>query len=754
MSDPILSRTNQLKLSNIQPSDLGNYVVTIKNSSGEVTSKVVQVLAAVSPSLGVDLPASQDISESTTVTLEVTLAAGTGLPSPTYQWKKDGQDIVGATSSSYTTLWSRSDSGDYSCVVSNKAGTITSTTNTVRVTYAPEISTQPSPSTQTINEGGAVAYEVVADGVPSVSYQWKKDGTPLGGETSSVLVLASLATGDSAVYTCDVTNAVDTVTTSGVTLLVVQDLPIFTVQPQSDVVAPSGTIIFTAQTELAVTSFTWKKAGVAVNESDPDITVTSNVSAGTTQLQIDNLVAGDAGAYTVTATNASGSTTSTIAVLTVSTESPSISVQPVAEVAVSGATVQFFVVADSAPSPTYQWYKDSIGNPLSDGGDIAGALTDTLTISNADGADEGNYFVRVTNPDTLEYVDSNTASLGIEVAPAVTIQPTNQAVDESGNAVFSLTATGTGLQYQWFEDPAGTNTPLIGATSSTLILYGVNVGDSGKTYRCRVYNGAGDDLSDIVTLTVYETIAITSQPAASVTKNEAETLTLSVGVTGTSPTYQWQRNGVDLDPGTTNGFGNVSGETSATLTITGLTTTAGGSYTCIIDNDHSDPAVTSNACTLTVNALAAPSFAAGTQPTNQSEAEGDFVNFSSLATGNPTPTYQWQYDDGVSGFQNLVVGGTEGYDAYAILTPYDVNDVVSFGGQVYKCLVAGTSDNADITLDGGCTWDTPQNAYSGITANNLSIYAASSTLNGFSFRCIATNSQGTDTSSTATLTVT
>src|SRR5205814_6199335 len=52
------------------------------------------------------------------------VAAGT---SPTYQWRKDGANIGGATGSSYTRLTTGSaDVGSYSVVVANTAGTATS----------------------------------------------------------------------------------------------------------------------------------------------------------------------------------------------------------------------------------------------------------------------------------------------------------------------------------------------------------------------------------------------------------------------------------------------------------------------------------------------------------------------------------------------------------------------------------------------------------------------------------------------------
>jgi len=64
----------------------------------------------------------------------VTLSVGaSGLPAPSYQWRKDGVAISGATSSTFSITSSKTgDSGTYSVVVSNTAGSVTS--NDARVT--------------------------------------------------------------------------------------------------------------------------------------------------------------------------------------------------------------------------------------------------------------------------------------------------------------------------------------------------------------------------------------------------------------------------------------------------------------------------------------------------------------------------------------------------------------------------------------------------------------------------------------------
>ncbi|MBE2213015.1 MAG: immunoglobulin domain-containing protein [Opitutaceae bacterium] len=71
-------------------------------------------------------------------------AVADGFPDPTYQWQKDGVDIAGATSSTFTIASAQAgDAGRYTVVVSNSAGSITSGPATLTVTAAPSAASRP-----------------------------------------------------------------------------------------------------------------------------------------------------------------------------------------------------------------------------------------------------------------------------------------------------------------------------------------------------------------------------------------------------------------------------------------------------------------------------------------------------------------------------------------------------------------------------------------------------------------------------------
>src|SRR5437016_11435346 len=94
---------------------------------------------AIAPYINTQL-ANQTVSVGQTATFSVGAA---GTPPLTYQWQKNGADIPGATSSSYTTPATTSaDSGAvFRVVVSNTAGSVTSNSATLTVSPGPVAST-------------------------------------------------------------------------------------------------------------------------------------------------------------------------------------------------------------------------------------------------------------------------------------------------------------------------------------------------------------------------------------------------------------------------------------------------------------------------------------------------------------------------------------------------------------------------------------------------------------------------------------
>ena len=402
-----------------------------------------------------------------------------------------------------------------------------------------------------------------------------------------------------------------------------------------------------------------------------------------------------------------------------------------------------------------------------------------------------------------------TPAFDLPPAPTITAQPASVSVCIGANTSFSVTATGTNITYQWQLSTNGGGTwnnitngaPYSGATIATLTVTGVTAGMNNNQYRCVLTGGCGNPAvnSNAATLTVSSGApAITAQPAnASICAGS--NATFSVTATGTPLTYQWQEstNGGGTWNNITNG-GIYSGATTATLTLTGVTTGMNNyQYRCVVTGGCGGSSVNTNAAILSV-------FTGGTaitsQPANASACAGGNASFSVTATG-PGLTYQWQQSTNGGGtWTNITNGGiysgattialtltgvTAGMNNYqfrcivtgscppavtsnaAVLT---VNIAPAITGQPSSTTVC-TTTNASFTVtasgtaltnqwqestNGGGTWNNITNGgiYSGATTATLTLTGVTVGMNGYQYRCVVSGlCSPSATSNAAILTV-
>ena len=237
-------------------------------------------------------------------------------------------------------------------------------------------------------------------------------------------------------------------------------------------------------------------------------------------------------------------------------------------------------------------------------------------------------------------VTSNAVTLTVNTAPAVTTPPADVTVCDGQNATFTVTATGTGLTYQWQEDSGGGFNNISGATSASYTRTPATAAMNGNQFRVVITGLCPTPVTTTAaTLTVNTLPAIDVQPA-SATVCAGNNATFTVTATGTGVTYQWQEN-------TGSGFVNIPAATSASYTVVAATAGMNGYQYRVIVSGACAPSVTSNAALLTVNA--APAIT--TQPANTAVCAGNDATFSVSASGTGL-TYQWQENTG-SGFVNI-----------------------------------------------------------------------------------------------------
>jgi len=124
------------------------------------------------------------------------------------------------------------------------------------------------------------------------------------------------------------------------------------------------------------------------------------------------------------------------------------------------------------------------------------------------------------------------------------------------SAGFSVSATGTGLSFQWFK---GSST-LSGQTGNSLILSGVSAADAG-IYSVVVSGTCGNSVTNSASLTVNQSVVVSTAPV-SLTNCPGTSAGFSVSASGTGLSYQWFKGGSTL-PGQTGSSLILSGVSAA-----------------------------------------------------------------------------------------------------------------------------------------------------------------------------------------------
>ena len=352
-------------------------------------------------------PANQSVIAGQRATFSV---AAIGNATLTYQWKKNGINIAGATSNTYTTPAASSDDHGtrYSVSVSNSSGTVTSMDASVTVFAAP--SSLPAPiqpptittqlASQSVVAGQSATFTVKAVGGGTLAYQWKKNGTSMDGATSSSYSTPATSFADNgAQFSVVVSNSAGSVTSFDARLTVTANIsaPTITRQPLAQTVTADQTATFSvAATGTAPLIYQWKKNGT-------DIPGATSSSYSTPAMGI----AGSSAAYSVVVSNSAGIASSGSATLTVTANAmaPSIT-QPAAQKVTEGQSATFLVTA-TGTSLSYQWRKN--------GTDIPGATSSSYTTTATSMADSGTVFTVVVS-NSAGTVTSNSATLTVSSA--------------------------------------------------------------------------------------------------------------------------------------------------------------------------------------------------------------------------------------------------------------------------------------------------------------------------------------------------
>ncbi|MBV6498243.1 MAG: hypothetical protein CJBNEKGG_00462 [Prosthecobacter sp.] len=208
-------------------SHVGGYDVVVRNivTTGGVLSNTV-FLGVLAPVTTVTLSRSPGTSAVATGT-QVTFTAVSDGSSPVYEWRRDGEIISGASSGTLVINPSaEADSGTYTVTVTNSLTPAGVTSSGVPLVVAAPVnitSVGRTPENASLPAGSEVTFAVFVTGsTQNLTYQWRKDGSPVPDATGPSLVISSASEEDEGSYDVVVKNIVSTsgVTSSAVPLVI------------------------------------------------------------------------------------------------------------------------------------------------------------------------------------------------------------------------------------------------------------------------------------------------------------------------------------------------------------------------------------------------------------------------------------------------------------------------------------------------------------------------------------------------------
>ena len=166
----------------------------------------------------------------------------TGTAPLAFQWRFGTTNISGATTNPFILPNAQStNAGNYFVVITNTAGSVTSSVAVLTVTNAaPSISVQPQ--SQSVLANSSASFSVTAGGTLPLAYQWRLGGTNLPTATTNPFVIPSAQGTDAGNYTVVITNTAGSVTSAVAVLNILFTNPVVFAQWNFNSVTPDAAV--------------------------------------------------------------------------------------------------------------------------------------------------------------------------------------------------------------------------------------------------------------------------------------------------------------------------------------------------------------------------------------------------------------------------------------------------------------------------------------------------------------------------------
>ena len=612
-----------------------------------------------------------------------------GGATPTYQWQINGVDVSGATGSTFTsTTLANNDvvtvvmASNNPCV-SNPSSTSSGVTIVVGGTVTASVVITGAP-VSSICAGTSVTFTAnPTNGGTTPTYQWQINGVDVAGATGTTFTSTILANNDvvTVVMTSNdpcvpsptVASAGSTITVGGTIIASVA----ITGAPTSAICAGSS-ITFTANPTNGgpAPTYQWQINGVnvagATGTTFTSTTLTNNDVVSVQMISNDPCVT----------TTTVSSTGSTISVTGTVTPSVAITGAPTGSIC-SGSSITFTAVpTNGGTTPTYQWQINGIN--------VSGATSSTFTSTTLANSDVVTVILTsseacATTPSatsagsTITVSGSVTPSVAISGAPAATI-----CAGSSVTFTANPTNGGATPTYQWqingvnVSGATGTTFTTTALANNDIVTVIMTSNDPCASTPTATSSGSTITVGGVVT----PSVAVTGAPTGSICTGTSVTFTANPTNGGTTPTYQWQINGV-----------NVPGATNSTFTSTTLSNN--DIVTVIMTSNDPCAATatgTSTGITITVGGSVTPTVTITGNPVG-SICSGTSVTFTANPTnGGTAPTYQWQING------TNVAGATGSTFSSTTLSNNDVVTVIMTSSDPCAATPTATSAGSNVTV--------------------------------------------------------
>lgn len=625
------SNSSQFSTNTLQNNDNVKVILTSSFSCAVpsiVNSNIINITVSPSSNASVTIVSSSNvICTGTVVNFTATLINGGS--APVYQWKVNGIN-VGTNNNIFSSLSLNNNDIVSLAILSNSPCVTNSnvTSNSINITVNPILvaSISITASNNNFCLGGSSTFTAIStSGGASPVYQWQVNGINVG--TNSNTFTSNTLTNNSQVKCIITSNATcvnPQIATSNIITMVINPVtvPGIIISTPFTNICGGALTTFTAVTTNGGTapSYQWQVNGINVG--------VNSITFSSTSLNNNDQVKCILTSSLACVSNQTASSNVILVTVNGLTVIPTISISSNSSTICSGSSITFTAISTNGGSnPIYQWQINGIN---------AGVNSNVFTTNSIIIYSEVKCIITSNTPCAIPQTATSNI---LTIIPNQTVTPSISIFNSSPIGCLGTTVSifsnsfsgGTTPSYQWQVN--GVN---VGTNSNSFIS---NTLQNNDQVKCTLTSNANCAVPISVSsntlvisfnpTNVLPTISINT-PNNNICSNVISTFTATATNGGTTPTYQWQVNGVNV------------GTNSNTFTTNTLTNNA--QVKCILTSSSScvtTQTVISNLLNITVNPIVAPSISIASSAT--SICASSPVTFTATATNiGTTPIYQWQ----------------------------------------------------------------------------------------------------------------